>query len=216
VPGTGASDVVAVWLRELYPPGAAGEWLGALRPDRLAELHATRELEASAELAQSCLTGLDDRQARRALILLARASDELRAARALLEPALFRFSAVVAGIDAPRETMIAIANAIPYPSVALDEADAKSSTSPTTWPVAASACGSARHRRGGFSRLLRRRRPDRGTAHSRRAAGRSICGLGDQPSHTSHGASTSVRHSRSSPVAPRYCSRSQTVAGSRW
>ena len=43
VPGVAASEAVARWLRELYPPGPAGE-LGVLRPDRLAELHVSREL----------------------------------------------------------------------------------------------------------------------------------------------------------------------------
>ena len=107
VPGAAASDAVARWLRELYPPGGDGQWLGSLRPDRLAELHAAHELAASAELAQSCLTGLDEQQARRALILLARASADHQAARSLLEPALFRFPEVIAGMEAPRETMIA-------------------------------------------------------------------------------------------------------------
>ncbi len=83
-----------------------------------------RALYESPDLAESCLTNLDERQARQALILLARTSAEHAAARRLLEPALFRFYEVIAGIDAPRDTMIAIANAIPYPSFALAEAHA--------------------------------------------------------------------------------------------
>ena len=124
VPGMTASQQVARWLGELYPPEGDGHWLGWLRPDRLAELHATRELAASHKLADNCLTDLNERQARQALMLLARASAEHRAARELLEPALYRFPEVLGGIEAPREVMIAVANAIPYPSVALAEAHA--------------------------------------------------------------------------------------------
>jgi tetratricopeptide (TPR) repeat protein len=124
VPGATASGAVALWLQGLYPPDGAGRWIGSLRPDRLAELHATRELAASEDLARACLSGLDERQARQALVLLARASADHEAARPLLESALFRFPDVLAGIEAPRETMIAVANSIRYPSVTLAEADA--------------------------------------------------------------------------------------------
>ncbi len=124
VPGAVPSPAVASWLRGLYPPDAEGRWLGSLRPDRLAELHVTRELAASAPLAQACLSGLDERQARQALVLLARAAADDPAARPVLESALSGIPEVLAGIEAPRETMIAIANSIPYPSVALAEADA--------------------------------------------------------------------------------------------
>jgi Tetratricopeptide repeat/Anaphase-promoting complex subunit 5 len=123
--GVAPSEMLAEWLRALYPPDEEMEsWLGSMRPDRLAELHVTTELAASPELAQACLTGLDERQARQALILLARASAEHQAAEAMLERALFTFPQVVAGIQAPREVMIAVANAIPYPSVALADAGA--------------------------------------------------------------------------------------------
>ena len=123
VPGVALSQTVMLWLRELYPPDSQGE-LGALRPDRLAELHVTRELAASPALAHACLNGLDEGQARRALVLLARASADHQAARALLEAALLRFPAVIAEMDAPRQVMTAIADAIPYPSLALAEAHA--------------------------------------------------------------------------------------------
>src|ERR1039457_2164173 len=118
VPGVPVTEAVASWLRDLYPPDGDGQ-LGALRPDRLAELHVTCELAAWPALAQACLTGLDARQARRALILMARASADQPAARALLESALFRFPEVIAGFAEPREVMIAVADAIPYPSLAL-------------------------------------------------------------------------------------------------
>ena len=108
VPGVAASEAVARWLRELYPPGPAGE-LGVLRPDRLAELHVSRELVGSPGLARACLTGLDQEQARRALVLLARASAEHATARALLESSLARFADMVDGVTAPREVMIGTA-----------------------------------------------------------------------------------------------------------
>ena len=123
VPGVPVTGAVASWLRDLYPPDGDGQ-LGALRPDRLAELHVTRELAASPALAGACLTGLEAWQARRALILLARASADQRAARPLLESALFGFPEVIAGFAEPREVMIAVADAIPYPSLALAEAHA--------------------------------------------------------------------------------------------
>src|ERR1035441_10876310 len=76
-------------------------------------------LGSSAVLAQRCLTGLNEPQARRAVILLARASTEHDIAERLLGRLLPLVSDVVANIEAPHETLISIANAIPYPSVAL-------------------------------------------------------------------------------------------------
>jgi tetratricopeptide (TPR) repeat protein len=77
VPGVAVTEAVALWLQELYPPEPGGE-VSVLRPDRLAELHVSRELAASPALADACLKGLDPGQARRALVLLARASSERR------------------------------------------------------------------------------------------------------------------------------------------
>jgi tetratricopeptide (TPR) repeat protein len=123
VPGVAVTEAVALWLRELYPPGADGE-LGVIRPDRLAELHVSTELGSSPALAEACLTGLDAVRARRALVLLARASGEHPAARGLLESAVRRFPEVAAGLAGRRELMIAVADAIPYPSLALAPAHA--------------------------------------------------------------------------------------------
>ena len=127
VPDVTVTEAVALWLRELYPPGQDGQ-LGVIRPDRLAELHVSRELAASPALAQACLTALDAGQARRALILLARASAEHQAARRLLESAISRFPGVVADPAERREVMIAVADAIPYPSLALAPAHASLSS----------------------------------------------------------------------------------------
>ena len=120
VPGLSPSVRVARWLRDLYPPGSGEpDWLGSLQPDRLAELHTVRELVASPELSQACLTSLDSRQARRAVTLLARASSDDPNAEALLSQTLPDVADFIVGLDAPRETLTAIYNAIPYPTVLL-------------------------------------------------------------------------------------------------
>jgi len=106
---------LGTWLSELYPPGRGEGYVGSLRPDRLAEMHVTQELDESPGLAHACLTNLNERQARQALILLARASAEYPAARRFFEEALFKFNDMIPAIEAPQDTMIAIANAIPFP-----------------------------------------------------------------------------------------------------
>jgi Tetratricopeptide repeat/Anaphase-promoting complex subunit 5 len=135
VPGAAPSILVASWLRGIYPPDNQSLWLGSLRPDRLAEMQATGELAASPSLTQNCLMNLTERQAQQALVLLARASDDHPQAKPLLEAALFSFPDAAAGIAAPRETLIAVANSIPYPSVVLSGADARlSSKIAATYP----------------------------------------------------------------------------------
>ncbi|MGN9789116.1 tetratricopeptide repeat protein [Nonomuraea sp. ZG12] len=127
VPDGMASGVVADWLRELYPPedGEGGrEWLGRLRPDRLAELHVTRQLGGSVELLEGCLADLDERQARRALVTLARAAQELDAAGEILQRLLPVVAGEVGSVPAPRETLVALYEALPYPSMVLAEAHA--------------------------------------------------------------------------------------------
>ncbi|MFC4530268.1 tetratricopeptide repeat protein [Sphaerisporangium dianthi] len=125
VPGVVGSRKLAEWLRGLYPPDAGGSaWLGSLRPDRLAELHVTRELAASPELAQRCLSDLDLAQSHQALIVLGRASVDYEPAQELLQQILPLVAQVAADLEAPRETLAAISGAIPYPSLSLAEADA--------------------------------------------------------------------------------------------
>ena len=120
VPGLSPSVRVARWLRDLYPPGPGEpDWLGYLQPDRLAELHTVRELVASPELSQACLTSLDSRQARRAVTLLAWASSDDPDAEALLSQTLPDVADFIVDLDAPRETLTAIYNAIPYRTVIL-------------------------------------------------------------------------------------------------
>lgn len=125
VPETPPSVKVATWLHELYPsdPGS-GEWLGTLQPDRLAERLVVNQLGKSRPLAQACLTGLGERQARRAVLLLARAATEDDIAEQLLVRLLPLVSHVAEEVDAPLETLESIANAIPYPSVVLAAAHA--------------------------------------------------------------------------------------------
>ncbi|WP_189244150.1 tetratricopeptide repeat protein, partial [Planobispora rosea] len=124
VPGATASVLVADWLRELYPPDDDREWLGRLRPDRLAELHVTRQLGGSPELLAACLESLDERQGRRALVTLARAAQEVEAAGRLLQRLLPRVADEVGSIPAPRETLVALYEVLPYPSLVLAEAHA--------------------------------------------------------------------------------------------
>jgi tetratricopeptide (TPR) repeat protein len=143
-PDAGVSTRAARWLRNLYPPDAVGtppgdgpspdpaaptqadeaEWLGSVRPDRLAELLVVTELTKYPDLARRCLTGLDQRQALRAITLLGRAAaDQREAAGPLLERLLPLVEEVVAGLPAELELLTAISGAIPFPSVALAEAD---------------------------------------------------------------------------------------------
>jgi tetratricopeptide (TPR) repeat protein len=120
VPGISPSAKIAEWLRSLYPPDPEHtDWIGSVQPDRLAELHVMLELAASPELAQQCLTNLNARQALRAVTLLARASSDYPEAETLLSETLPVVAEVIADMQAPAETLNAIFNAIPYPTVVL-------------------------------------------------------------------------------------------------
>ena len=120
VPGVSPSAKIVEWLRALYPPDPEqADWIGSLQPDRLAELHTLQELAASPELGQACLANLDARQALRAVTLLARASSDYPEAEVLLSQTLPDLVDLIAGMQAPAETLTAIFNAIPYPTVAL-------------------------------------------------------------------------------------------------
>jgi len=61
------------WLAGLYPGAGAG--MGSVQPDLLAEQHAVTELAADPVLARAVLSGLEGRQAVRALTVLGRAWD---------------------------------------------------------------------------------------------------------------------------------------------
>jgi tetratricopeptide (TPR) repeat protein len=123
VPGIRPSVKLATWLRELYPPGHdSTEWLGVMQPDRLAERLVVSALGESEALTQAFLSDLGERQAHRALLLLARAATEDDIAERLLRRLLPLVAQVVEGIDAPLETLVSIANAIPYPSMVLGSA----------------------------------------------------------------------------------------------
>ena len=125
VPGVGPSARVASWLRELYPPRHDDmDWLGGMQPDRLAEFHVVKELASSPELARACLTGLDARQARRVVLLLARACTDYVAAEGLLAQTMPAVVAVLADPGPPQEELLALANAIPFPMSTFDQATA--------------------------------------------------------------------------------------------
>jgi hypothetical protein len=123
VQGVPPSVKLVTWLREMYPPGDdSTEWLGAMQPDRLAERLVVMELSRSAALTRACLSDLGERQARRAVLLLARAATEHDIAERLLRRLLPLVAQVIEDIDAPLETLVSIANAIPYPSMVLGSA----------------------------------------------------------------------------------------------
>ena len=138
---------VARWLHDLYPAGPGDdsrerEWLGPLRPDRLAEQLVAGELARRPELIPGLFTGLGEARAARALTVLARAALTLDFAAGLLGRALvsdldeLAVPALAVAVetnpvtgellgqalgDQPvsRETLTRIAGACPYPSFAL-------------------------------------------------------------------------------------------------
>ena len=84
---------VARWLHDLYPAAQEDaaqqrEWLGPLRPDRLAEQLVTSELTRRPELIGPLFTGLDEVKGARALTVLARAAVTQDRAVGLLRSAL--------------------------------------------------------------------------------------------------------------------------------
>ncbi len=135
----------ARWLYGLYPADREGR-LGSLQPDLLAETHVVEQLAADTDLAKGCLRDLPRPQAEHALTVLARAWAHHDDARRLLADALSADLAHLAipaalvaletrsalGIllasalqDAPasQDALIDVADALPYPSVALAQAD---------------------------------------------------------------------------------------------
>ncbi len=138
---------VARWLHDLYPaPPDSGaderEWLGPLRPDRLAEQLVTSQLVDRPELIAPLFTGLGQARGARALTVLARAALTQDRAVGLLRSALAAdpdhlavpavsvavetnpvlgelLSQVLGGQPVSRETLSQVAVACPYPSLAL-------------------------------------------------------------------------------------------------
>ncbi|MEV7009354.1 tetratricopeptide repeat protein [Streptosporangium sp. NPDC051022] len=149
VPDLARADDVRVgavvrWLRQVYPGG--GERVEALRPDLLAERHATHELAANSLLRRACLTDLTRRQAVRTLTILTRACTHHDQAPGLIEQALQQdltglakaaitvavqtgtrlgdlFARVLENASADVTDLQQIADMIPYPTVALAAAD---------------------------------------------------------------------------------------------
>ncbi len=134
----------ARWLYGLYPADREGR-LGSLQPDLLAETHVVVQLAADADLTQACLRDLPRPQAEHALTVLARACAHHDDAQKLIADALYADLAHLAvpaaqvtlqthsalGMllanalrDAPtsQDVLIDIADALPYPSVALAKA----------------------------------------------------------------------------------------------
>ena len=85
---------VARWLHDLYPVGSAlaataqAEWIGSLRPDRIAEQLVARELTRHPDLIPHVFSRLDEHRIARALTVIARAALHQSDAVGLLRDAL--------------------------------------------------------------------------------------------------------------------------------
>jgi len=135
----------ARWLYGVYPAGTDGR-LGSLQPDLLAETHVVRQLATNRDLARACLRDLPEPQAEHALTVLARAWEHQDDARRLIADALQAdlahlampaaqvalqtrgdlgtlLAAALESAPAPADVLSKVARALPYPSVALAEAD---------------------------------------------------------------------------------------------
>ena len=136
---------VARWLLDLYPAGrdARGrDWLGQMRPDRLAEQLIAGELARHSELIAPLFSGLSEARAGRALTVLARAALTQDRAVGLLRRALAAdldhlavpalmvavetnpvigelLSQIIPGLPVSRQTLLRVAAESPYPSFAL-------------------------------------------------------------------------------------------------
>ncbi|MGW2823721.1 P-loop NTPase, partial [Streptomyces sp. NPDC001443] len=66
-------DTVTAWIASLYPAVAPLPW-GTLQPDRIAERHVGRSLDANPALADQLLDGADDAQANQLLTVYSRAA----------------------------------------------------------------------------------------------------------------------------------------------
>ena len=138
---------VARWLHDLYPAADENdaqeqEWVGPLRPDRLAEELITSELTRRPELTGRLFTGLEEARGARALTVLARAAMTQDRAVGLLRSAVAAdfdhlavpalsvavetnpvlgevLSQVITSQSVSREMLRRIAAESPYPSFAL-------------------------------------------------------------------------------------------------
>lgn len=129
VPEVSATDAVAAWLHDLYPPDSLmdtssgeSEWLGVLRPDRLAEHLTVNELCDSSEFADSCFgTNISPRQGFRAAALLGRARiDDPRAEpffEKVLQSILYYISHHPDLVEP--DTIMMVADLIPYSALRL-------------------------------------------------------------------------------------------------
>ncbi|WP_454857499.1 tetratricopeptide repeat protein [Promicromonospora soli] len=118
-----ATPKVLRWLRDLYPPRDAEHWIGTLQPDRMAELHLVDELSTSTTLAMALLEGLDGRNARHAVAVLARAVADHFSDQHVRARALRLLDRAIAALPDDLELLRSVSAVIPYPSEVLTQTD---------------------------------------------------------------------------------------------
>ncbi|GAA3241041.1 ATP-binding protein [Dactylosporangium siamense] len=134
----------AWWLRQLYPPVGDGRWWGGVTPDLLAEHLVCEVFRGAPWLAKAYLAGLPERDAARAMLVLARADEHHPIARTAMKAALRAdfaglsvaaavagarggrlpeiLASVTAGITAAPADFVRLVDAIPFPTTVLAQA----------------------------------------------------------------------------------------------
>ena len=135
----------ARWLYDVYPAGPDGR-LGSVQPDLLAEHHAATQLTTDPGLARTVLADLTGGQASQALTVLARAWELYEDTGPVIERALHAdiaglaipaadvavqtqprvgtlLASALSGAPATLEDLTTIEEALPYPSIAIAQAD---------------------------------------------------------------------------------------------
>jgi hypothetical protein len=134
----------AWWLRQLYPPVGDGRWWGGVTPDVVAEHLVCEVFRGAPWLAKAYLAGLPERDAARAMLVLARADEHHPVAYTAMKAALradfagLSVAAAVAGarggslpqllatvtadVAATPAVFARLVDAIPFPTTVLAQA----------------------------------------------------------------------------------------------
>jgi tetratricopeptide (TPR) repeat protein len=116
-----ATPKVLAWLGDLYPPRGPEQWIGALQPDRMAELHLVSELSASSTLAAALLDDLSGRDARNTVAVLARAVADHFSDTDVRTRALGLLDRAISGLPDDVELLRSVSALIPHPSEVLTQ-----------------------------------------------------------------------------------------------